>query len=293
MSGGWLGGLKTALAYRLIRSLARRGGDRAEGDSDPLLALLPAWRELAARRTGEADAQLVAAAREMLAAQLPREAWPLIPSLDRRAAPVRTTWAHQNEVMTWDIRPGENVLDVGSGGWPFTKATHLADRFPGETTHRVEALRRDERPFVAVDLECLPFAGAAWDFVFCSHVLEHLEHPGRAIRELVRVGRRGYIEVPTRLSDVMLDFTRLPDHHRWHGLVLGETLVLTEWTPGERRELGQAFFAALQSEYANPFQDFFERNRDLFFAGLHWKGRIDFLVIDRHGAILDSSRNVP
>lgn len=292
MSGGWLQALKTALAYRLIRSLARTG-ERAPGAPDPLLALLPAWRELAAHRAGEADAQLVAAAREMLAAQLPREAWPLIPSLERRAAPVQTTWAHQNETMTWDIRPGELVLDVGSGGWPFTKATHLADRFPDETTHRVEALRRDERPFVAVDLECLPFSDGAWDFVFCSHVLEHLEHPGRAIRELMRVGRRGYIEVPTRLSDVMLDFTRLPDHHRWHGLVLGGTLVLVEWTEGERRELGQAFYSALQSDFANPFQDFFERNRDLFFASLPWTGRIDFLVIDRHGAILDSSRKAP
>ena len=88
----------------------------------------------------------------------------------------------------------------------------------------------------------------------------------------------------------MLDFTRLPNHHRWHGLVLGGTLVLVEWCERERRELGHEFYIALQSEFANPFQDFFERNRDLFFASLQWSGGIDFLVIDRHGAIVDSGR---
>jgi SAM-dependent methyltransferase len=153
----------------------------------------------------------------------------------------------------------------------------------------VEAIARDERPFHEVDLHALPFADKAYDFVFCSHVLEHLDEPGRAIRELARVGKRGYIEVPTRVSDVMFNFTRLPNHHRWHGLVLGRTLVLMEWCDWERRELGNEFFAALQSEYDNAFQHFFERNRDLFFASLHWQGQIDFLVVGKDGRILDRS----
>jgi len=279
--------LRTAIAYRLLRSLARA----RDGGDESLRTLLPAWRELVGSHGKARNEDLVVAAREMLAAQLPREAWPLIPALARRAAPVATTWTHQNEVMSWDIAAHERVLDVGSGGWPFSKATHLADRFPEKTTHRVEALKRDERPFIAVDVERLPFGDGSYDFVFCSHVLEHLDDPGRAIRELMRVGRRGYIEVPTRLSDVMLDFTRLENHHRWHGLVLGGTLVLIEWSESERRELGQEFFVALQSAYTNPFQDFFERNRDLFFAGLRWSGRIAFLVIDREGRVIDSSHD--
>ncbi len=96
-----------------------------------------------------------------------------------------------------------------------------------------------------------------------------------------------YRVTETELRDV----NSIENHHRWHGLVLGGTLVLIEWSESERRELGQEFFVALQSAYTNPFQDFFERNRDLFFAGLRWSGRIAFLVIDREGRVIDSSHD--
>ena len=229
--------------------------------------------------------------RSMLLNTLPADAWPSVPSLVRREAPVQNTWVYQNEVLKWDIPADAQVLDVGSGGWPFKRATALADKYVGSTTHRVEPIVRDNRPFYEVDLEKLPFGDNSYDVVFCSHVLEHMENPGAAMRELMRVGKRGYIEVPTRLSDVMLNFTRISNHHRWHGLVLGTTLVLVEWSDQERRELGNEFFEALQSSHSNSFQDFFERNRDLFFASLHWNGSFDFIVIDKYGEIVDASMN--
>lgn len=227
--------------------------------------------------------------RSMLLNTLPSDAQSTIPSLVRREAPVRNTWVYQNEVMEWDLPAGAQVLDVGSGGWPFKRATVLADKYVGSTTHRVETIVKDKRPFYEVDLEDLPFDDKSYDFVFCSHVLEHMDNPGAAMRELMRVGERGYIEVPTRLSDVMFNFTRIPNHHRWHGLVLGTTLILVEWPDQERRELGNEFFEALQSSHSNAFQDFFERNRDLFFTSLRWQGSFDFLVIDKHGKVIDGS----
>jgi len=227
--------------------------------------------------------------RELLLMRLPASARRLVPSLERREAPVQNTWVYQNEVMKWDLEPDARVLDVGSGGFPFSHATHLADKYPDGTSHRFEAIVRDQRPFFEVDVERLPFANNSYDFVFCSHLLEHLDNPGAAMRELMRVGRRGYIEVPTRLSDVMFNFTRLDNHHRWHGLVLGTTVVLIEWNGWERRELGNDFFDALHSEYSNGFQDFFERNRDLFFASCHWEGSFDFVVINKHGRVIDAS----
>jgi len=235
------------------------------------------------------DPQLTAAARRLFAATVPLEARELIPPLTMRTEPVANTWTYQNHHMNWDIEPQELVLDVGSGGWPFRRADHLADKYLESTSHRVEDLVRDHRPMYEVDLESLPFADKSYDYVFCSHVLEHLELPGRAIRELERVGRRGYIEVPTRLSDILFNFTRLPNHHRWHGLVLDGTLLLVEWSDRERREIKNHFFNALHSAYANPFQDFFDENRDLFFCSLRWRDQIPFLLIDKHGRIVDAS----
>lgn len=297
---------EVAVAHRLLDRLIAdpnrvvRGND-AVNELVPLAAHLvraraPArddnWRQFAMglMQHSCSPEQLRASSSDLLRSQLPPDLWPLLPG-EKREAPVMSTWTYQNEVQEWDIRDDELVLDVGSGGWPFKRANHLADKYPEQTTHRTEAIARDERPFHQVDLQKLPFPDKKYDFVFCSHVLEHLDDPGRAIRELTRVGKRGYIEVPTRVSDVMFNFTRLPEHHRWHGLVLGKTLVLMEWCDWERRELGNDFFNALQSEYDNAFQRFFERNRDLFFASLQWQDHVDFLVIGKDGRVLDRSEN--
>ncbi|MGM4912869.1 class I SAM-dependent methyltransferase [Rhizobium sp. 768_B6_N1_8] len=267
---------------------ARSRFSKAAG-ADDVRWLLPIVKELVRSSGIEDNAELRHSAQELLLTQLPKEAWVLAPGLEKRAEPVRSTWTYQNEVMKWDIAETDLVLDVGSGGYPFKRANHLADKFPEETTHRVEPMVLDGRTFFEVDIEKLPFEDGAYDFVFCSHVMEHLDNPGRAMRELSRVGKRGYLEVPTRLSDVMFNFTRLQNHHRWHSIRLGNTLCLIEWNESERRELGNEFFEALQSAYTNPFQDFFERNRDLFFTSFPWEGQIDFLVIGKNGEILDSS----
>jgi SAM-dependent methyltransferase len=230
----------------------------------------------------------IAAAKQMLLEHIEPGDRHLVPVLEKSEKPVTNTWTYQNEVLQWDFKPDDLVLDIGSGGWPFSKATHLADMFTDETTHRHEELRKDDRPFLCLDIQKMPFADNTWDFTFCSHVLEHLDAPGEAIRELARVSKRGYIEVPTRLSDVMLNFTRIKDHHRWHGIVLDGTLVLMEWRDDERRDMGSsAFFHALQSGYENEFRSFFERNWDIFYAMLHWEGEIPFLIIDKHGRVID------
>jgi SAM-dependent methyltransferase len=291
---------------RLLRSLAERRSNKVATWDDEIPSVLTYWNQLLVSRAVPLDPDSVAGGviallneqphskslrllHTLLLNQLPPEAWPLIPSLEKRDSPVMSTWTFQNEVMAWDIAPSDLVLDIGSGGWPFKRANHLADKYPDATTHRVEIMVRDERPFFEVDLERLSFNDHAYDFVFCSHVLEHLDNPGQAMRELMRVGRRGYIEVPTRLSDAMFNFTRLPNHHRWHGMLLSDTLVLVEWNDWERRDLGNHFFDALHSPYNNALQEFFECNRDLFFVSYHWQDAIKFLIIDKHGCVVDSS----
>jgi hypothetical protein len=148
-----------------------------------LESLLPVWNQLVTHCGGDKNAALnrwafnlllqsqhpaitSSEARAFLVGKLPTEAWSLVPPLEKRQQPPMSTWTYQNEVMEWDIPPDALVLDVGSGGWPFKRANHLADRFPNETTHRVEPIVRDQRPFFEADLENLPFDDKSYDFVF-------------------------------------------------------------------------------------------------------------------------------
>lgn len=47
--------------------------------------------------------------------------------------------------------------------------------------------------YITGDLYALPFEDDTFDTVLCSEVLEHLDHPGRAFRELRRVARRAVV----------------------------------------------------------------------------------------------------
>jgi SAM-dependent methyltransferase len=118
------------------------------------------------------------------------------------------------------------VLDVGSGDKPHWRADVLLDRFVdaedgGQRSGRAAA--RITKPLFASDAADMPFADRVFDYVVCSHVLEHVPDPAAVIAEITRVGRAGYIEVPQAGSAKILDF---PSHLWWCRLD-GSTLVFT------------------------------------------------------------------
>ena len=58
-----------------------------------------------------------------------------------------------------------------------------------------------------------------FDFVICSHTLEDIRDPLWVCSELIRVGKAGYIEVPSRVFESTLGVERAHtaglSHHRW------------------------------------------------------------------------------
>ena len=161
----------------------------------------------------------------------------IIPSFEKGRPPDHDRFhAYQQQYVLFKIQEGEKVLDIGSGGYPFPSATHLADLHLNGTSHRSEPLRKTGLPLQVCDIEKLPYSDKAFDFVYCSHVLEHVADPSRACEEIMRVGRRGYVETPTRLSDIMFNYIRLKNHHLWHVNCVGGTLVFMEWEDRERRD---------------------------------------------------------
>lgn len=91
------------------------------------------------------------------------------------------------------------VADIGSGSNPFPLANLLIDLFPDDNRHRQngEPLRRDGRRFIQANVESLPFPDQSIDFAWCRDVLEHCEHPDKAIAEIFRVAKHAFILCPT------------------------------------------------------------------------------------------------
>jgi len=221
----------------------------------------------------------------------PQEDYYLLPSYEKGLGREQDRFAYQQKHIDFNIRPGERVLDVGSGAYPFPYATHLADLFEGDTSHRVEPLAKDERPFAVINIEKMPYHDKEFDFVYCSHVLEHVEDPSKACDELMRVGKRGYIETPTRISDIMLNFTKLKGHHKWYIVTAGTTLFFFEWPDLERRDTGtNDYYLMLHSNYRNAFQTLVNDNRDFFVNMLLWSERFTYYVINKQGQLISTNR---
>ena len=100
-------------------------------------------------------------------------------------------------------------LDIGCGATPSGDVncdlfTEDVGHWTGKTDQK-HALRFKKIPnFVICDSQYLPFKSASFDFVYCSHVIEHVNNPFLLFRELYRVSQRKIvIKCPHRLGERM------------------------------------------------------------------------------------------
>jgi len=186
-------------------------------------------------------------------------------------------YSYQSKCHHFGIRPEEKVLDVGSGAYPFPFATMLVDLYTENTEHRHDNLRTDGKPFKVVDINHLPFEDKSYDFVYCSHLLEHVEDPIRACTELMRVGKRGYVETPSIMSDVLFSWAK--GMHKWITLVIANRIVFLEY--GERLILGirnPYWGESIFSRRYHPLQNVFFNNMDIFNNSLMWRDYFEYSV---------------
>jgi len=196
-------------------------------------------------------------------------------------------YSYQKKYIDFNIKEGDKVLDIGSGHDPFPLATHLADFYEKETIHRAGKLVKDKRPFIKCNIENTPFKDKEFDFVYCSHVLEHVENPAKACDEIMRIGKRGYIETSTRTSDILFNIKRGKEHHLWHIAAIGNSLIFIEWSEQEKRDTETEYFAEeTESIFKNPVQDFVYDNWDLLYNMFLWEGGFNYYIFDKKGNLI-------
>lgn len=134
--------------------------------------------------------------------------------------------ANEREILA-RLNDDALVLDVGGGFNPFQRAdwvldlTRYRDRGLYGPPIAPEGERFTEQTWMVRDVcarEPWPFSDKQFDFVVCSHMLEDIRDPVWVCDELIRVGKAGYIEVPSRLEEQSFGVNG-PwvgwSHHRW------------------------------------------------------------------------------
>lgn len=100
-------------------------------------------------------------------------------------------------------RGARRILDIGAGHNPFQGATHLLeiDIRKGEHRSGHEIVLPPSAKLVVGNVQDMPFRSGSFQFAYASHVLEHVDSPGKACEEIMRVAAAGYIETPSPLLE--------------------------------------------------------------------------------------------
>ena len=205
--------------------------------------------------------------------------------------PVRSSWPgekrrfeYQERYVEFDIRPTDRVLDIGSGSDPFPYATCLVDRFLDPTPHRDGSINRSGKPLVSADIQYLPFPDKSFEFVYCAHILEHVDDPVRACAEIMRIGKRGYLETPTMSEDILFSWAK--ERHKWHVVGINGTLCFFEYSPRQLEGIrSPAWENLIMNRRYHPLQEAYFGNRDIFDVVFPWESSFSVFVFRLGGEV--------
>ncbi|MCQ3931015.1 MAG: hypothetical protein DPW16_11205 [Chloroflexi bacterium] len=137
------------------------------------------------------------------------------------------------------IEQSNLVLDIGGWARPFNRANFVLDIGPYETRglfgfQGPEQEHFSEETWLIRDLcdrEPYPFPDKYFDYVICSHTLEDIRDPIFVCSEINRIGKCGYIEVPSLVSELAMGIEHPlyagRHHHRWLIEIEDNTILFT------------------------------------------------------------------
>ncbi|WKZ67339.1 MAG: methyltransferase domain-containing protein [Flavobacteriales bacterium] len=109
------------------------------------------------------------------------------------------------------IREGHRVLEVGPGADPHPRSDVLLEMAFEDPEAYGRQFGHDrplvtEKEVVYYDGSRFPFADGTFDYVICSHVVEHVPDVESFVGECFRVARRGYFEYPLCYYEYLYNF---------------------------------------------------------------------------------------
>jgi FkbM family methyltransferase len=108
------------------------------------------------------------------------------------------------------IQPGDRVLEIGPGGLPHPRSDVFLELALDEDSLVAQRGNADalvtNKQVVYYDGGKFPFKDNEFDYVICSHVLEHVPRLDAFVAEMFRVARAGYVEYPTAYYEYLYNY---------------------------------------------------------------------------------------
>jgi|SRR3954468_22518262 len=110
-----------------------------------------------------------------------------------------------------NIKPTDKVLEIGPGADPYVRSNVLLEKKFGSEDEYASQFGGNQKlvtdkPVIFYEGDKFPFADNEFDYVICSHVLEHVENIEVFLSEIFRVAGKGYFEYPLIYYDYLYNF---------------------------------------------------------------------------------------
>lgn len=198
-----------------------------------------------------------------------------------------------SDLIMSQLQPSDVVVDIGGWAHPFNRANYIIDveRYETRGYYNRTFARNNPIPPMGGAVEhftrdtwiqrdiCektpFPFADKSVDFVICSHTLEDIRDPLWVCSEMIRIGKAGYIEVPSRVWESCRGHE--PgiaglSHHRWL-IDVGDNRILFYQKYHRIHNWRYSLPAAVMRRLA-------EREK---VSWLFWKDSFEFSEVTLHG----------
>lgn len=188
------------------------------------------------------------------------------------------------------IKDTDRVLDLGGWDKVFPRANVVVDLNPYETRRTIypDIPERFSKDSWLIDDFCSPkfwskIPDKAFDFITIGHTLEDIRDPLYVCSQMIRCGKAGYIESPSRFRECVKSSSQATfsgyDHHRW----------ILEVMPDRT---GIYFKAKLSWAHHEDFlgdehRHLLERY-DRHFNGFFWTGSFNYIELFPKGTRLET-----
>jgi len=180
------------------------------------------------------------------------------------------------------IKDSDKVLEIGPGGTPYFRSDVFLEKSFNEEEFKRQrgntaALNSDKKT-VFYEGGNFPFHNKEFDYVICSHVVEHVpaEELPLFIEEIQRVGKKGYIEFPTIMYDYIYN---IREHVNLMNLDSDDCILFMskDKTVLDNFLLIQKFFL---SSLENSYVDLVDDLNTYFFKGFEWEENINIKQVN-------------